>query len=113
MERGSRDHMLTSDWSPGVTATQTVRGERMSGTVLPSLVNMVMVNMVMVNMVLINMGLVIRSMVNMGLVNMVMVNMSMVNMGPMCGDIMKEDRALVIISGLQAGGRRPREEVVT
>ena len=103
MERGSRDHMLTSDWSPGVTATQTVRGERMSGTVLPSLVNMVMVNMVMVNM----------GLVNMSMVNMVIVNVSMVNMGPMCGDIMKEDRALVIISGLQAGGRRPREEVVT
>ena len=98
MERWSRDHMLTSDWSPGVTATQTVRGERMSGTVLPSLVNMVMVNM---------------GLVNMSMVNMVIVNVSMVNMGPMCGDIMKEDRALVIISGLQAGGRRPREEVVT
>ena len=95
--------VLTSDWSPGVTATRTVRGERMSGTVLPSLVNMVMVNMVMVNM----------GLVNMSMVNMVIVNVSMVNMGPMCGDIMKEDRALVIISGLQAGGRRPREEVVT
>ena len=93
MERWSRDHMLTSDWSPGVTATRTVRGERMSGTVLPSLVNM--------------------GLVNMSMVNMVIVNVSMVNMGPMCGDIMKEDRALVIISGLQAGGRRPREEVVT
>ena len=99
MESGSRDHMLTSDWSPGVTATRTVRGERMSGTVLPSLVNMVMVNMVMVNM----------GLVNMSMVNMVIVNVSMVNMGPMCGDIMKEDRALVIISGLQAGGRRPGE----
>ena len=103
VERWSRDHMLTSDWSPGVTATRTVRGERMSGTVLPSLVNMVMVNMVMVNM----------GLVNMSMVNMVIVNVSMVNTGPMCGDIMKEDRALVIISGLQAGGRRPREEVVT
>ena len=103
MEPWSRDHTLTSDWSSGVMATQTVRGERMSGTVLPSLVNMVMVNMVMVNM----------GLVNMSMVNMVIVNVSMVNMGPMCGDIMKEDRALVIISGLQAGGRRPREEVVT
>ena len=118
--------MLTSDWSAGVTATRTVRGERMSGTVLPSLVNMglvninmVMVKMVMVNMVLINMGLVIRSMVNMSMVNMglvnksmvnmVMVNMVMVNSGQMCGDIMGQLPAQVIISRLQAGGQRPEE----
>ena len=123
--------MLTSDWSAGVTATRTVRGERMSGTVLPSLVNMglvninmVMVKMVMVNMVLINMGLVIRSMVNMSMVNMGLVNKSMVNMvmvnsGQMCGDIMGQLSAQVTISRLQAGGRRPEEvsqlllEVVT
>ena len=95
----------------------------MSGTVLPTLVNMVlvnmglvirsMVNMGLVNMVMVNMVMVNMGLVNMSMVNMVIVNVSMVNMGPMCGDIMKEDRALVIISGLQAGGRRPREEVVT
>ena len=114
MERGSRDHMLTSDWSAGVTATRTVRGERMSGTVLPTLVNMGLVNKSMVNMVLINMGLVIRSMVNMSMVNMGLVNKSMVNMvmvnsGQMCGDIMGQLPAQVTISRLQAGGQRPEE----
>ena len=111
--------MLTSDWSAGVTATRTVRGERMSGTVLPTLVNMGLVNKSMVNMVLINMGLVIRSMVNMSMVNMglvnksmvnmVMVNMVMVNSGQMCGDIMGQLPAQVTISRLQAGGQRPEE----
>ena len=86
----------------------------MSGTVLPTLVNMGLVNKSMVNMVLINMGLVIRSMVNMSMVNMGLVNKSMVNMvmvnsGQMCGDIMGQLPAQVTISRLQAGGQRPEE----
>ena len=79
----------------------------MSGTVLPTLVNMGLVNMIMVNMV--NMVMVNMVMVIMVLVNMRLVNTSMVNSGPMCGDIMKEERALDIISRLQAGGQRPEE----